>query len=414
MTNAVAALWIARMEQVEWAKLDYAYGNSCDVSALIRTIVFGSEAAACNACTTLHDELVHQSSIYSSTYEAIPFLIDALATTPSKSPRRLAVLKLLDSIAESCLHWIELEETFESTSTEEREKWAPSDKWIRRVWLGSDLFVQMLHDDKDPDVRTYIAHLLGMLVTLGPSSVSDVEPGRYGSVVTALVARLEGNERDDLVQASVVFAVARAARHDPALIGWLREACAKSNLGEKARLAAVLSVMEIDGGKHVTLEDVDLLINAMLHAAATDRPQPEAKAQQARYFPWTASRFSLIAGLCDWSAGDVGRMERILPALLTGIGLASGYTADSYLYPVFNWLWPGRHPKPAEGEKFEFIQPPAITPAEIGGIARQVIQACYDNPAIWEPAIGNTNMVFRDVGLPETREGLKELLARSG
>jgi hypothetical protein len=79
--------WVSRMERLDWAKLDYAYGNATNVSELIQTIAFGDEAEACDACATLHDELVHQASIFSSTYEAIPFLIEALAMTDRGSQR---------------------------------------------------------------------------------------------------------------------------------------------------------------------------------------------------------------------------------------------------------------------------------------------------------------------------------------
>ena len=94
MTNAGdrGPSWISAMEQVDWAKLDYAYGDATNVSELIRTIAFGDEAEACEACTTLHGELVHQSSVYSSTYEAIPFLIETLAVTGSGSGVRRGVL----------------------------------------------------------------------------------------------------------------------------------------------------------------------------------------------------------------------------------------------------------------------------------------------------------------------------------
>jgi len=49
-------------------------------------------------------------------------------------------------------------------------------------------------------------------------------------------------------------------------------------------------------------------------------------------------------------------------------------------------------------------------PSDLTGVARRVVQACYDNPSIWEPLIGDTILLFRNVGLPDTRAGLKALL----
>jgi len=105
-------------------------------------------------------------------------------------------------------------------------------------------------------------------------------------------------------------------------------------------------------------------------------------------------------------------MERVLPALLTGIRLTSGYTAFVDLGPVLQWLWPDRrirYLRGANGE-FEYIRPPPIRAADLAGVARRVVQACYDTRSIWEPPGGNTNSALREVGLPETRIDLKSLL----
>ena len=59
-----ALLWVRRMEQVEWAKLDYAYGNATNVSGLIRTIAFGEHGQAARATVRLardaHREVGHR------------------------------------------------------------------------------------------------------------------------------------------------------------------------------------------------------------------------------------------------------------------------------------------------------------------------------------------------------------------
>jgi hypothetical protein len=105
-------------------------------------------------------------------------------------------------------------------------------------------------------------------------------------------------------------------------------------------------------------------------------------------------------------------MERVLPALLTGVRLTSGYVASADLGPVFAWLWPDRCSKFSQGANGElkYVRPLPITPKDLNGIARRVVQACCDNPSIWEPPVGNTSLAFRDAGLPETRVGLKDLL----
>ena len=141
----------------------------------------------------------------------------------------------------------------------------------------------------------------------------------------------------------------------------------------------------------------------------------DASIDYPRSDPWIRGRlrYPLTPCLCAWSAGDRARMERVLPALLTMVGLASGYSAHVDLYHVFHWLWPERRTEcleMADGQR-EYLRPPPVMPKDVVGMARRVVQACYDNPSIWIPPIGNTNSTFRDVGLPETRAGLKNLLA---
>jgi hypothetical protein len=402
--------WVSRMEQVEWAKLDYAYGKATGVSELIRTIAFGDDAVACKACTTLHEEFVHQASIYSSTYEAIPFLIEALAVTGSGSGARRGVLRLLDDIVDSCVHWMEMEDKADRAPADGEDPYSP---FIGRAWLGSELFARLLNDDTDAVVRTYAAHTLGMLLTRGSDLAPEGSSGRYASTVATLIARLQ-SEADELVLSSVIFALGRASAHDPSLIEHLRTASAKSQVGERIRVAAALAVFLIESGKYANLQEIDLLIDTMCRAADTDGlVLIPSRTGTTGGNPWITGRFafSLCDCLCNWSAGDHGRMERVLPALLAGIRLTSRYVASIDLGSVFRWLWPDQAAEFSQSifGEFECVDPP-ITPKDLTGIARRVLEACYDNPSIWEPNIANTVTAFRSVGLPERRAGLKVLL----
>src|SRR5262249_35172493 len=139
-----------------------------------------------------------------------------------------------------------------------------------RAWRGSDLFARLLHTEDYADVRTLAAYLLGLLLTRGPGLASADQPYRYTSAVATLIARLQGNETDELVLSSVVFALGRAGSHDPSLIERLRETHRRSNVGEATRVAAALAVITIDGGKCANLQEADLLIDTMCRASETD------------------------------------------------------------------------------------------------------------------------------------------------
>jgi len=179
------------MERVEWAKLEYAYGKATNVSELIRTIAFGDEAEACKACSTLYDELIHQASIYSSTGEAIPFLIEALTVARGGPRVRLGWLGFLEDIVSSSVHWIEMENDTDLAEAGLVTCPLPRE-CIERVWLGSGLFARLLSNDADADVRSRAAYLLGRLLGEGPDLAPRTPPSRFASAVAALTARLRG------------------------------------------------------------------------------------------------------------------------------------------------------------------------------------------------------------------------------
>src|SRR5262249_55387228 len=179
--------WISRMREVDWAALDYCDGRGKNVSELTETIVSGAEETAAEACRTLQDELVHQASLYSATYEAIPFLIEAAAAAaPTLRPR---VLNVVAEILRSASYWIEMAERAGELNQDE---W--SIEFVRRIWLGSESFARFLPKDRDPPSRIIAAPLLGLLLTRGPAMAPAGQPDRYAAAVAALVERLQGNQ----------------------------------------------------------------------------------------------------------------------------------------------------------------------------------------------------------------------------
>jgi hypothetical protein len=105
-------------------------------------------------------------------------------------------------------------------------------------------------------------------------------------------------------------------------------------------------------------------------------------------------------------------MARVLPALLVGIRLANGYTAESDIGPVLSWLWPGRDIRLTlnANRRLERELPPPVTAGELTGLRRTVVEACHSNPRLWEPRVGNTDLAFMRVGLPKLRTELGALL----
>src|SRR5262249_56498854 len=148
-------------------ELAYGQGGEKNVREWFEPIVSAEKETAAEACRTLQDELVNQASLYSATYEAIPFLIEAAgAAAPALRPR---VLKLVADILGSAIYWIEMAE---GAGELNQDLW--SIEFLRRTWLGSDFFspflhsesfVRFLHKDHHSLARITAAHLLGLLLT---------------------------------------------------------------------------------------------------------------------------------------------------------------------------------------------------------------------------------------------------------
>jgi len=298
------------MRAVDWASLDYCYGEHTNVSELIETIAFGTQDEALEACGTLGNELEHQASIYSATYEAIPFLIEASAVAAAGARSR--VLYLVAKILGSAIHWIEMGE---SAGEFDQDFW--SIKFVKRTWLGSESFARFLHAEDDPLLRTVAAYVLGLLLTRGPTLAPADQPGRYTTAVTALLKRLRGNEPDEFVLSSVILALGRGAMHDLSLIEHLRKARTRPGIGEVTRVSVALAVMQVDDSQYADLEEVDLLIDTMCRSTETDGLFHVRGDKPRAMSPWIMGRlrFTLRKVLSAWSAGNPDRMERVLPAL---------------------------------------------------------------------------------------------------
>jgi hypothetical protein len=198
----------------------------------------------------------------------------------------------------------------------------------------------------------------------------------------------------------------------------LRQLLGTAKTAEAVKVAVALALVEADDQRHEDIPAAEVLVNAMRHAAKTDRlfqpPRSKDDDEDRRRCPWVGGklRFRLCQALCSWSEGDDGRMHCVLPALLVGLRAANGYTAATDIGPILSWLWPGRDIRMnfSEGRKPVRELPPKVTAEEMTGIQRAVIEACYANAGIWEPKIGHTDLAFMRVGLPPSRAELGKLV----
>jgi hypothetical protein len=411
--------WVAELQEVEWGKIEHAYGPAADVPEMIWTIVQGVEAEALRAGGELANNLNHQGSIYPATGLAVPFVIEALRMTKAGPRVRAGLLSLLAGIAGGAAAWIN-EEPVGTESGDMGDGWdAISFRDVfAAVWRGEGLYARLLASDPDADVRMQAGHVLGVLAGPGPAfAPAGVSPG-FDGVVEALLGHV-GAEEDGLALSSTAFALGRIVAYDPRAQGALRELLQRPGAAEAVRVAAALALVEADGERREEVAAVDVLVDTMRRAAETDllfQPRTEAGDDKVRWSPWVSGRlrFRLCRALCFWSAGDEERMSLVLPALLVGVRAANGYTAEADIGPVLQWLWPGRdiQIKPGADGKWERELPLPVTAGELTGMRRAVVEECFANAGVWDPPVGNTDLAFMRVGLPTSRTELGKLLGK--
>lgn len=67
------------LDEVDWAKLEHAYGPATDVPQLLRALLSTNADERREACDNLHFRVWHQGTIYSASAAIIPFLFELLS-----------------------------------------------------------------------------------------------------------------------------------------------------------------------------------------------------------------------------------------------------------------------------------------------------------------------------------------------
>lgn len=102
-------------------------------------------------------------------------------------------------------------------------------------------------------------------------------------------------------------------------------------------------------------------------------------------------RFTVIAAVCE----RVPDREAALPALLAALRLASTWTVDFDRAPMLRYLFP-------TGDSNEPLTEPQ----------RTFLQELVDREDLWDPRNGNAQGAFMKVGLPYSRDAIRQRLAR--
>src|SRR4029450_10547394 len=95
---------LERLDEIDWTSLESGLGPATEVPQLIRALLSTSEEVRGQAYFDLHSTIVHQGTVYESSVEAIPFLIELLKA-PTVPDREQLVL-LLAAITEGTGYYL--------------------------------------------------------------------------------------------------------------------------------------------------------------------------------------------------------------------------------------------------------------------------------------------------------------------
>jgi len=74
------------LESPRWAELSHAYGKASDIPALLQQLSsLPASAKDAEPWFTLWSALAHQGDVYSASFAAVPHVVKALASNPSKA-----------------------------------------------------------------------------------------------------------------------------------------------------------------------------------------------------------------------------------------------------------------------------------------------------------------------------------------
>src|SRR5690606_37279572 len=94
---------MSSLQLVDWSMLHHAYGAAADVPALLERIRMFPEESDWQAepWFSLWSALYHQGDIYSASITAVPSIVSALATAPSKATLSFYLLPASIAVADS-------------------------------------------------------------------------------------------------------------------------------------------------------------------------------------------------------------------------------------------------------------------------------------------------------------------------
>jgi tetratricopeptide (TPR) repeat protein len=383
------AAMLERLDEVNWAELNHAYGSAEAVPDMLRTLLVEDADARHAALSALYDCLCHQQmTVQEATAPAVPFLVEILeGDSPADKPALLYLLGHMvqaNSYLETHGLMFPPEEQAKPEFAEQREMEL---SWVRQtrteVWQGLPVYLTLVHE-ADSTLRRAAAFVLSALLKQGRSEIPD--PMLDQEPLSAIALHLSEQfqqETNPAIRADFLFALEPLPENLAAYRPPLEELLSASQPQE--RLAAALVLVRTQNPPPAAA--LDVLLQALTHHASTDKLFPESRWMEMK------PRFAVIDALCRLGMAQI---DLTLPALLQGLQAGSSYSAEFDAGPVLRLVF-GTDRVP-DGLKSAMLTDPQ----------RQVLQTIAENPQFWR-GVSNGEFELLKMGLPDSRLKLRQL-----
>ncbi len=414
------------LDAIDWENLTHAYGQAAGIPERIHLLTSPDPNKWVNAMSDLYDALCHQMcSVYPATTPAIPFLIEILDYREVRCRGR--ILGFLSDVA--FLGSEQPQDVAEDDEFEDNDDDELIQQTLEAVWKGLDLYLDLL-TDLDERIRVVVPYLLGALASCDQRGIPDEISST--DVLTTIADQMKAQfdeEPNELVRASLVFALACFVKHDHQILDWIKNQLTDPHAGSPVKIAAVLCLIE--RCPTVSNSVMDVLLPALQQPAQTnvvfksDHPEMESKyhpigramleyqgrlendvADQSEIgiyedmkFPWPDQwvsgwvTFRMLALLAKSKCDDV---ERLIPALTPYLDQANESTGDSLVIPILRIVF---------GEQ---KRTPDVRREELSSAQYKVLLHLFNNLQLW--ATDHHLEMFAATGLGERREDWAKLL----
>jgi hypothetical protein len=427
---------LEKLLEIDWSKLEMAYGSAESVPALIHALMSPHPADWSAALLDLNATILHQGSIYTATVASVPFFLELLASDDVHCRGHL--LSFLSGTIGGGYIGLATEEEYKNrpwlNAVQDDTEWRSEHKKLQRacavqIYPEWERLLAMLHTPSLP-IRITIPLLLSTLAVraadYAPAALSDRD--LVEECFEQMRPRLE-KESHLLVRASLLFGLAQIASQCPPVFPLLRARLDEA-YSPQERLAAAWNLVQ--QGQELPENAIDFLAETLREHAQTDHLfEPDFPGIEWRYhpiqravwsvgiheervgeesddltdldadedvnFPWADGwpRFNTIVCLCRQK---YERLPALEGALLEALKSESPHTTECISHPILQFLFQC----PRLSQEMETL---VLSPVQ-----EKALTILYDNPHLWTTNIMQT--AFDDFGLPLKRQKWSRLLER--